>query len=293
VARFLTGIGIGLMASTATAYLHDLYAPARPDRARSHLPALVASAANLGGLALGPLVAGILAQWAPAPLLTPYVLFAITLAILLVLILVCPETVDNALTDGRPARFALLEGNGPLFASSATLGFVAFAVIGLFSALGAIIFRVQLGVTSLFVVAMAPFSAFAASAVAQLALARVRHRTALLTGIALFAVGLTLTVLGLHAPTPALLITAISLAGAGAGLLFKTAVGLTAVAARPSSRAGVLAVFFAIAYIGMGAPSIAFSIVEHAAGRTATMAGFGILMTVAAVLASIVPARRS
>lgn len=291
--RFLTGIGIGLMASTATAYLHDLHATARPDRAGSHMPALVASAANLGGLALGPLVAGILAQWAPAPLLTPYVLFAIAMAVLLALILASPETVDTALTDRQPARFALLEGDRPLFVSAAALGFIAFAVIGLFSALGAIIFREQLGVTSLFVAALAPFSVFAASAVAQLALAQVLHRTALLAGIVLLALGMALTVQGINTPTLALLLTGVSVAGAGAGLLFRTAVGLSAAAAQPSSRAGVLAVFFAIAYIGMGAPPIAFSIVEHAAGRAATMVGFGLLMAVAAALAAIVPVRRS
>lgn len=57
--RILNGVGLGLMASTATTYLHDLHHEARPERTDSALPGIVATAANLGGLAAGP--------WSPEP----------------------------------------------------------------------------------------------------------------------------------------------------------------------------------------------------------------------------------
>ncbi|HET6294397.1 MAG TPA: MFS transporter [Kribbella sp.] len=292
VGRILTGVAIGLMASTATAYLTDLHHEARPDRLGSPVPALVATAANLGGLALGPLVSGALAQWAPAPLRTGYIIFGGLMAVLLVLVLASPETVDTERTDqDRPVRFALRPDQRVTFGAAAAVGFFAFAVMGLFSSLGAIIVRGELGVTSYFVAGLAPFTAFAASAVAQLALGRFGQGVVLKTGTLLFPVGLALTALSLYRPTLWLVLTAAALAGAGAGLLFKSAVTQTALAAVPASRAGVIAAFFVIAYFGMGVPSIAFSLViQHLALRP-SMIGFATVLSVGAIIAVITSLR--
>ncbi|MFC5261617.1 MFS transporter [Kribbella qitaiheensis] len=281
VGRVLTGIAVGLMASTATAYLTDLYSEARPAETGSAKPGLVATAVNLGGLALGPLVAGALAQWGPAPLHTSYIVFGALMAVLLGLVLSSPETVDTEAADeSRPVRFALRPGQGAVFGAAAAVGFFAFAVMGLFSSLGAIIVRGELGITSYFVSGLAPFTAFAASAVAQLALGRVTLAKVLPIGTVLFPIGLALTAVSLYQPTLWLALTAAGLAGAGAGLLFKSAVTQAVIAADPASRAGVLATFFVIAYIGTGAPSIAFSLViQHIALKPA-MFGFATVLSV-------------
>ena len=293
VGRVLTGVAVGLMASTATAYLTDLHREARPDQAGSAFPALVATASNLGGLALGPLVAGALAQWAPAPVHTSYVVFGVLMVVLLLLVLSSPETVDTELADDdRPLRFAVRDGQLGAFASAAALGFFAFAVMGLFSSLGAIIVRGQLGIMSYFVAGLAPFVAFAASAVAQLAVGRIAPATVLLIGTVLFPAGLALTAVSLYRPALWLVLTAAALAGAGAGLLFKSAVAGTVVAAVPASRAGVLAAFFVIAYVGMGVPSIAFSLVIRHLALRPSMIGFAVVLSLGAV-AAVAAARQS
>ena len=61
-----------------------LPAPRMPSRALS----------NIGGLALGPLIAGILAEFAPLPLVTPFVVFAVLLALGVFGVIFVPETVD-------------------------------------------------------------------------------------------------------------------------------------------------------------------------------------------------------
>jgi MFS family permease len=293
VGRVLTGVAVGLMASSATTYLGDLYHEAHHGRG-SPFPTLVATAANLGGLALGPLFAGALAAWAPAPLVTPYVLFAVVMAVLLVLVLRSPETVDTELAaQDRPVRFALRPGRRAAFGSAAAVGCAAFAVMGLFSSLGAIIVRGQLGITSPFVIGLAPFTNFAASAVAQLALGRLGQRRLLTLGTLLFPAGLILTAVALYRPALWLFLTAAALAGAGAGLLFKGAVSQSAMAAEPASRAGVLATFFVIAYIGMGVPSIAFSIVIQHADLKPTMIGFAAILSAGAIAAVTTAIRTS
>ncbi|MFC6937258.1 MFS transporter [Actinomadura yumaensis] len=170
--RLLNGVAIGLMASTATAYLHDLYRQEHPDRARSRLPGLVATTANLGGLALGPLIAGMIARWAPHPLTVTQVGFAAAMALCLVMAVSTPETVDRRAGAARPRRFALRPGAGALFGSASALGFFSFALFGLVSSLGAIILRSSLGISSPLVAGVAPFAMFIASAVAQLVLGR-------------------------------------------------------------------------------------------------------------------------
>jgi predicted MFS family arabinose efflux permease len=286
VGRLLTGVAVGLMASTATAYLTDLYHVARPAEGGSPVPGLVATAANLGGLALGPLVAGALAQWAPAPVRTSYVVFGALMVVLLGLVLTSPETVDAEATElDRPVRFALRPGFGAVFGAAAAVGFFAFALMGLFSSLGAIIVRGELGITSYFVAGLAPFTAFAASAVGQLVLARFGQSVVLRIGTLLFPVGLALTAVSLYQPTLWLVLTAAGLAGAGAGLLIKSAVTQTVIAAEPASRAGVLAAFFVIAYVGMGLPSIAFSVVIQHVSLKPSMIGFAIVLSAGAIAA--------
>ncbi|WP_229701421.1 MFS transporter [Streptomyces camponoticapitis] len=285
VARVVTGIGTGLMASTATAYLSDLYSRAHPKRTGSPRPGLVAAVANLGGLSLGPLVAGALAQWAPAPLTTPFVLFGVVLVALAALVLTGPETVDRQKAGESAARFGLRPGGGAVFAAAAGIGFFAFAVMGFFSSLGAVMVRDELGISAPFIAGLAAFAVFAASAVAQLALARLPAASMLTTGVVLFPAGLALTALSLFHPVLALFLVAAALTGAGAGLLFKVSVGQSVAAALPASRAGVLAVFFAIAYAGMGLPSIGFSLAARQFGLRPSMIGFAAALSLGALIA--------
>src|ERR1700759_456499 len=75
-ARLVAGISIGLLTATATAHLTELHragragGPARSGGAGA--AGAGATAANGGGIGLGPLLAGLLAQYAPDPLHLPY-----------------------------------------------------------------------------------------------------------------------------------------------------------------------------------------------------------------------------
>jgi len=79
-ARVLNGISVGIVASTATAYLAELHAAGRPG-ATARRAQLTSSAINVGGLGVGALVAGCLAQWVAHPLTVPYLVFLAALVI--------------------------------------------------------------------------------------------------------------------------------------------------------------------------------------------------------------------
>lgn len=290
--RVLNGVAIGLMASTATTYLHDLYQQEHPDRPTSTVPGTVATVANLGGLALGPLTAGTIAQWLPHPLETTQIGFAAAMTVCLVLALATPETLDRqAGVSKRPPRFALQPRATGAFAAACLLGFSSFALLGLVSSLGAVILHTELGITSHAVAGLAPFLMFAASAVAQMLLGRMRPAPMLTTGAAAFVAGLALVTLSLHHPALWLFLLALTIAGAGAGVLFKGGVQQTAASARPDSRAGVLAVYFAAGYLGLGGPAILFSVVTHHTDLPTTMAGFATVLSAAAIAAALAATR--
>ncbi len=87
------------MTGTAAATLTELV-PASSGRRAS----LVATAANMAGLGLGPLVAGLFAQYAPDPTTLVFEAYLVVLAVAGLLLLLIPETVH---VRTRPAvRFA-------------------------------------------------------------------------------------------------------------------------------------------------------------------------------------------
>src|SRR6202050_478473 len=89
VARVVSGVSIGLTTGTATAYLAELHVGAGGSPV-SRRPQVVATASNLGGIGVGPLSAGLLAQFVPLPLVIPYVIVGGVLVVLAVLIAFAP-----------------------------------------------------------------------------------------------------------------------------------------------------------------------------------------------------------
>ena len=72
-ARVLTGVAVGAIAATATAFIADL--DAGPGGVATGRAGIVATIANIGGLASGPLIAGLLATYAPHGLTLPFAVF--------------------------------------------------------------------------------------------------------------------------------------------------------------------------------------------------------------------------
>jgi MFS family permease len=193
VGRVLSGLSAGLMTGTATATLTELI-PASAGRRAS----LVATAANMGGLGLGPFIAGLFAQYAPHPTTLVFEVYLVILAAAGLCLRFVPETVSPR---HRPAlRFAGLgtpeQGRGQ-FIAAAVAGFAAFALLGLFSSLvpgfiGGVLHQGSHAVQGAIV-----FGMFAGGTVTQVALSRFSSRRVVLAGLGLFLAALALIVAAL------------------------------------------------------------------------------------------------
>ena len=99
--RLLTGVATGAVFAAATAWLREL---SRAAATGAGAPARRAAVAMTAGFALGPLVAGVLAQWAPAPRVVPLAPHVVLMLGVLVLLRGAPETVTTEPAGSRACR---------------------------------------------------------------------------------------------------------------------------------------------------------------------------------------------
>lgn len=99
LARIVQGLGTGLITGTAAAALTALH----PAKDTGRAPA-AASAATAGGIGVGAAAAGALVQWAPAPLVTPYVVLAVAAGLASAALLTVPAAAmgTTAIGPGSP-----------------------------------------------------------------------------------------------------------------------------------------------------------------------------------------------
>src|SRR5437764_1207135 len=115
--RVVSGLSAGIFTGTATAALVDL-APG----GRRRLASFVAVIVNLGGLGLGTLLAGVLADYARSPLRTPFLVDLVLLVPAGIGLLLAPETVERQRFRFRLQRLSVPAEVRGVFVRGATAG---------------------------------------------------------------------------------------------------------------------------------------------------------------------------
>jgi MFS family permease len=283
-ARLLIGITAGLFTGTATAWLVDL----DDDRQRA---TKLAVGANLGGLALGPALGGVLAQFAPDPLRATYVVELAIMAVGLVVVSRLPETVPRG-------RFELDFGGivpppevRTVFLPAAMAGVAAFGVSGVFGAVGPSMLGAVLGITEPTASGNLVAGLFAMSVCGQLIARRFDPTRALPAGCAALAVGLVLLGLALALETLIALIAAAVVAGLAQGVIVGAGLGLLTARAPADRRSQVASTYFLVLYVGLVIPVVAFGLVETGIGLVDTGYVFCALVGAAALTSGMVVAR--
>jgi MFS family permease len=290
VARVISGLSIGLTTATATAYLAELHLQAHPDASRRRAQVL-AIAVNLGGIGLGPLIAGLLAQFAPAPLVLPYVVVGLLLALLATLVLATPETVSPPVSRPRwrPQHVVVPVNARGQFVAACLAGLAAFSVLGVFSSLVPRFLANTMGNTSLAVAGTVAFTVFASGALAQTVLGALSPSRLLRAGAPMLLAGLATLVTGMWVSDFAVFLVGTVVTGAGTGLVFRGALATAGDSAPPDSRAETLAGFFLAAYVGLSIPVVALGFASKYASPRVLMLLFvvGVALAIMASVRSI------
>jgi predicted MFS family arabinose efflux permease len=287
--RLLSGVSAGVFTGVATAAIIDL-APAT-GRARA---GLLAASVNVLGLGLGPVVAGVLADHAPHPLVLPYLLHVALVAVAAVGLAAVPEPVVR-----RPGRVRLqIQRVGvpddvrPTFVRAAVSGFAGFAVLGFFTAVSPLFLGQVLHESRHLVTGLTVFALLGSATVGQVASSRLPERTSLLGGCLALAAGTVVVAVGLMtALLPVVLIGAV-VAGLGHGASFRAGLQAVTGAAPADRRSEVSSSYFIVLYVAISIPVIGVGAGAQVFGLVPTAVVFAGIVALLAVGAFVSLLRR-
>lgn len=257
--RLLSGLAAGLLTGTATAGLVELQPTGNMGQATR-----VATAANMGGLGLGPLVAGLFAQFAPAPTQLVFLVYLVILAITCLLMAVLPETVKepDRVLDFRP-RLGVAPSARTVFWQAAVTAFCIFTLLGLFGSLAPTFLRSTLHEPNLALAGVVVFLLYGTATASQLLLHALSSRTAQLGGLVLLLLGLALIEVGLALPGLWCFLAGTVVAGVGTGLAFMGSLAAINQVVPPERKAEMVSAFFVVAYIGITIPVVGVGLIAQ------------------------------
>jgi MFS family permease len=285
-ARVCIGIANGFFFGAGIAAVVELH--------HSHsrqFAAVAAQASFSAGAAIGPAVGGLLAQWAPFPLRTTWVVYLLLVGAAFAGVLTLENdrrgTIRRALRPqpvGVPADIRLL------FAGVAAGAFAVSAAGGLFSALAPTVLEELLDVRGAALAGLLMTGQQGVGFLSAVASRGVRPHRAATFGILAAAGGMTGATAAAGLDLPLLFLVAALLVGAGIGSGMVGTLGALNEAAPEARRAEVVSAYYVATYFGLGAPVVA----ADAFGLLAALVVFsaGLLALAGASVAAILRERR-
>lgn len=288
--RILLGAALGLATGAGVATMIE-----REPSGNRVRGSLLATLSFVGGTGAGPLLTGVLAQYAPAPTVLP---FLAMLAILLTVGASLTWLPGGVLVRGqrwRPTRPHVPARLRTTFIVAGTTGFLGWAVVGIFLALLPSVAQNVLGEPDLAVTGAVIAALLLCAALAQpLAPALLPHAAQTL-GVTMLAVGMGLMVssylpMFTHTPTSLVLLALSAVtAGLGHGLSYRGAA--TDVDARTSEhRAAITASLYLLFYLGAGIPAVGVGLLTLTVSLGTAVLLFSLLIALATVLFLPIPA---
>lgn len=293
IARLISGFSAGIMTGTGTVAVIE----AAPKRWQNSAT-LVATAANMLGLGLGPLLAGFTSQFLPWPVHLAFVVHLVLLLAATAAILAVGETVQRPakprLGFQRPSLPAAVRGP---FVPAAIAGLAGFSVTGLFTSLVPAIMRQVMGHAGGLVIGAVILVLFAGSIVGQVWVRRIREAAQMTVGCTVLILGVACLGLSIASAQLWLLVLGGALSGIGQGLTFRAGMGAVANAAPVGQKAGVTSALFIVYYLSMSVPVIAVGVSIPVFGLHHSAEFFSAVVALIAMLAmlsmNIVRARAS
>ena len=250
---------------------------------------MVAAAANLAGLGLGPLMAGLLAQYGPWPLRLAYIVYLAMLAAIGVAIWsFAHETVENSvphLTDIslRP-RLGVPRDIRSKFLSRAVTAFAIFSLIGFYSALAPSLLTESMHQSSAAMSGSVVFELFIIAAVTVVAMRSLKSRMAMLSGLAILLPSLALLIVASAIGSMALLILATALSGISAALGYCGSLEVVNQISPAEKRSEVVSSYLIACYAGNSVPVVGIGLISQIASSMTAHLIFAVVIDTFAVV---------
>jgi MFS family permease len=259
--RAVIGLAVGVASGTGTAWLAEAYGPARRTTAT-----LTAATANLAGIALGPLVGGLLAQYAPWPLVLPFVVYAVVVLGVAAGIARLPDAAREPARVRLRPRLGVPRRLVGAFTAPAVTGFVTFALGGLYFALIPGIVGRDLHQRNVAVGGGIVFELGLCAAACIVLGRRLSPAAAMSTGLVLLLPAVSLVVAAQVAQSMALLLVATALAGVAMAFGYRGSLQVVNEIAPDDRRAEVISSYFIACFVGNSVPVIGLGLLATRTG---------------------------
>lgn len=285
--RFLQGAVSGVVFSVGTAWLGELVG----DPGRSARLTTIALATGWAG---GPLVAGLLGQWAPLPTVLPYLVHVALMAGALAVLPTIPETLtpDRRRAAGPVVNLGVPDGAGRAFVLVVVpIALGVFAFPSTAATVLPLLLTPQMPGIAVAVAGIVAGVTLSTGALVPPLQRRLGAPLAGPVGLGLGALGLGVALTGLALGAWPLLLPASLLLGAGYGLCLASGLATVARLAPPGERGALTGTFYACAYLGFGVPFL-LSALAGDADLTGPLAGLAVAAGLAAAVLALPAARR-
>lgn len=287
--RLLSGLSVGIYTSAATVAVGEM-APEGHDQAGT----LGATAANMGGLGLGPIFGAVAILALPDPLHLPYVAHLVLVAVALVCLWPVPEPGERAAHPRlRPQGLAVPAEVRGVFVPAGICAFSGFMICGFLTSVTPAYLGEVLGLEGRHLLIGAVTGlVFLMSCVGQSLEGKLPRRTRLPTGMALLLVGLLAITAALWAQWLPFLVAAIVVAGIGHGIAFRGGLTTVSAASPKGTVSAVVATYFVVAYVAISIPVVTVGVLSAPFSLLPAGIGFAAVASALCALSLVLILRR-
>ncbi len=277
--RLLYGIGCGAVMNPGAVWVLEL-----SQDAIGGSGARRATIALSSGFGFGPLISGVLAQWAPHPTQLPYL---VHLATLIAAIAVCAVAPGGRKTDG-PRRPLLDVGIDRTNRRGFLLGVVwmapfvfAFPVI-VFTVMPVMLGPGALGSSPIAYIGLLGAVTLGAGVLAQPVTRRFDPTVSARIGLVFGMLGCLLGAFVISARLPSLLLLVAPVLGVGYGVCMTSGLRNVEILSKPETRGGMTGLYYVLTYIGFAVPYILAQLTKTL-DPASTLVGLAVLSAIAAI----------
>lgn len=277
VGRFIVGVASSMLTTSGTMGLSALSRPGQVQRVAMMTGFLMAF-----GFGLGPLVGGVMGQWAPMPLVSAYVptvvLGALGLWVLQKIEL--PEAVTAQqrsklhLKDALPKLTWPQSHESSAFVLTCALPFLAFGVFGLYASMSPLFLDKLVPWHGPVVSGTAIAVILFASALVQISVGRLPTRWCGWGGFVGLALSNVLLMLNLWVGSATLFVCGVICTSLGHGMSMLAGMSMVNRIATPSNRSGLLSTYLVIGYVGSMVPMMAIGWIADHWGMVVAVSSF-------------------
>ncbi len=281
VARFLSGMAVGLIAGTATRGLTQ--SEPTGDRRRAAKWITVITAVGVG---VGPFYAGFLVQYAPDPLTLSFWVALALMVVAVVAVLLIHEPTNEPRPPARPPGhgFHIPPQIRSTFRITSLAAFVGFTLAGMFSGLAPSFLGSDLKITNHAISGTVVLLMFGTASIVQLALQQRDRVLSMRVGAALVPIGLAAIATAVWTGLAVPFFVGTLVCGAGFGLCLMGGLGLLNEVVPPEVRGEVVSGFYVAAYLGLSLPIVGIGVLADLYGLPVAAVALSVVIAALAVL---------